>query len=70
MAKKNLIITDPYRPPVGELALNDPPFVVESSKELPAGQGGVELRNMQETDEDLQVETTHSVKELHDYCYR
>jgi hypothetical protein len=71
MAKKNKIITDPYRPPVGELAPNYPPFVIKSSKELPARQGGVQLRNMRETGKDLHVKTTHGVKELHaDYYQR
>jgi hypothetical protein len=33
------IITDPYRPAVGEIAPDDPPFVVQSCDEVPAGQG-------------------------------
>jgi hypothetical protein len=33
------IITNPYRPAVREIAPDDPPFVVQSGEELPAGQG-------------------------------
>jgi hypothetical protein len=32
-------VTDPYCPPVGEMAMNNPPFVVKGSEVLPAGQG-------------------------------
>ena len=36
-----LIITDPYRPPVGETAANNPPLVVKSSEVFPARQRGL-----------------------------
>ena len=35
------IVTDPYRPPVGETASNNPPFIVKGSEVLPAGQEGL-----------------------------
>jgi len=38
---KALIATDPYRPPVGDMAPKDLPFVVEGSKELPPAGGSV-----------------------------
>ena len=31
--------TDPYRPPVGDMAPKDLPFVVEGSEELPPDHG-------------------------------
>jgi hypothetical protein len=34
-------VTDPYRPPVGETASDNPPFVVKGSEEFPARQGGL-----------------------------
>ena len=33
--------TDPYRPPVGNMATNNPPFVVKGSEVLPARQEGL-----------------------------
>jgi hypothetical protein len=35
---EELIATDPYRPPVGDMAPKDLPFVVEGSEELPPTQ--------------------------------
>jgi hypothetical protein len=34
-------ITDPYRPPVGEMTKNNPPFIVKGSDVFPAGQEGL-----------------------------
>ena len=35
--------TDPYCPPVGTTPLDDAPFVIEGSDELPAGDSGISI---------------------------
>jgi hypothetical protein len=39
------IVTDPYSVPVGKTAPNNLPFIVERSKELPAGQKNFRAHN-------------------------
>jgi hypothetical protein len=41
------INTDPYRPPVGKTALEDPPFIIKRRGELPSGQKLFGLPNAQ-----------------------
>jgi hypothetical protein len=65
------IVTDPYSVPVGKTAPNNPPFIVERSNELPAGQKSFRQHNTRkrkrkEKGEDYShVDTTHYVPELH-----
>ena len=58
------IFTDPYRPPVGETAPDNPPLIVKGSKVLPARQGGLSCITCK-TIEDSHVETAHCVPEFH-----
>jgi hypothetical protein len=62
------IITDPYRPPVGETAADNPPLIVKGSKVLPARRGGLSCTT-RKTIEDSHVETAHCVPDLHNGHY-
>jgi hypothetical protein len=62
------IVTNPDSEPVGKTAPNNPPFIVESSKELPARQKSFRshsTRKRKEKGEDSQIDTTHYVPELY-----
>jgi hypothetical protein len=61
--------TNPYRPPVGETASNNPPFIVKGSEILPARTRRIELSNVHKNGEVSHVETTHGVKEFHNDYY-
>jgi hypothetical protein len=61
--------TNPYRPPVGETASNNPPFIVKGSEVLPARTRRIELSNVHKNGDDPHVETTHGVKEFHNDYY-
>ena len=67
-----LIVTDPYSVPVGKMAPNNPPFIVERSKELPAGQKSFrahDTRNREEKGEDSQVDAAQYVPDhFHSHC--
>ena len=62
-----LIVTDPYSVPVGKMAPNNPPFIVERSKELPAGQKSFRAHNSRKRKEgeDSHVDTRHYVPEAY-----
>jgi len=61
--------TNPYCPPVGETASNNPPFIVKGSEVLPAEQEGLTWSNVQNNGDDSHVETTHGVPEFHNSYY-
>jgi hypothetical protein len=46
--QEGAIITDPDRPPVAAMPLNDAPLEVKSSEELPAGTAAFELDLLRE----------------------
>ena len=57
------MVTDPYRPSVGNMAPKDLPFVVEGSEELPPAHGW--LCYLWKNVEDSQEETIDGVPEFH-----
>jgi hypothetical protein len=60
------IVTDPYSVPAGKTATNNPPFIVKRSKQLPAGQKGLDRttrKNEKKKGEGSQVDTAQYVAE-------
>ena len=68
--ESKLKCTNPGRPPVGETASNNPPFIVKGSEVLPAWTRMIELNNVQKNGEGSHVETTHDVPEFHNGYYQ
>ena len=65
---EGLIVTDPYRPPVGEAATDNLPLVVKGGKVLPARQEGLSCTTCK-TVYDSHVQTAHCVPEFHNGRY-
>jgi hypothetical protein len=69
------VSTDPYRPPVWATALDNTPFIVKCSEELPAAEGGscypMSQSHGRRDRADSHIETTQDVAKFNKYhCHK